>query len=381
MDDDAPLPNESRWDVLVVGCGPAGTATAIPLVRRGLRVLLVDQRRFPRDKVCGGCLNLGALRQLADLGLADDLAAAGAVPLQRFALSTDGRQAAVDLEGGRALTRSTLDELLRNRAVREGVQVRTGTRAGLGGLRDSAREVVLDDGRERVTVEARIVVVAAGLAGQQFLGGTTENVVARRSRVGLGCVLEGGEGFATGTIHMAVGREGYVGVARGEAGRLMVAAALGPECLRGEGAADVCRRLLARNGWPLPDAVADEDWRGTIQLTRRRIRPAAERLFFVGDAAGYVEPFTGEGIGWALEGGRQLAPLVERSCRGWDDALGDEWTRTYRRAVGRRQWTCRALATMLRSPRLVRLGTFVARRFPRIVRPVVQHLRGIDARP
>ncbi|MCE2790901.1 MAG: FAD-dependent oxidoreductase, partial [Blastopirellula sp.] len=70
------------WDIGIVGAGVAGASLAIRLARRGLSVLLVEAQRFPREKVCGGCLNQRALDLLRELGLLDQCTLAGAVPLQ-----------------------------------------------------------------------------------------------------------------------------------------------------------------------------------------------------------------------------------------------------------------------------------------------------------
>ena len=87
-------------------------------------------------------------------------------------------------------------------------------------------------------------------------------------------------------------------------------------------------------------------------MTRRRA-PASERLFVVGDAAGYVEPFTGEGMAWALEGASALLPWLARLVEDGPAGCAAGWTRAYRRAVGRRQTGSRAVVALVRRPRLV----------------------------
>jgi flavin-dependent dehydrogenase len=82
---------------------------------------------------------------------------------------------------------------------------------------------------------------------------------------------------------------------------------------------------------------------------------AVRRLFLVGDAAGYVEPFTGEGMGAALASARALAPLILRGASAWDDSIAAAWRRRYGRLVGRRQLIGRSLAAALRHPRAARV--------------------------
>src|SRR5262249_8439258 len=78
-----------------------------------------------------------------------------------------------------------------------------------------------------------------------------------------------------------------------------------------------------------------------------------ERLFALGDAAGFAEPFTGEGIGWALQSAAALAPIAAHAARGWDPALQARWEQRWRRDVLSRQRSCRVIARLLPSPRIL----------------------------
>ena len=97
------------WDAVVVGAGPAGSVAARELSSRGLRTLLVDRKSFPRNKVCGACVNGRAVAALVQLGLDGILQRSHAVPLDRFRVQSCGRQVVVPLPGGVAVTRSALD--------------------------------------------------------------------------------------------------------------------------------------------------------------------------------------------------------------------------------------------------------------------------------
>jgi flavin-dependent dehydrogenase len=77
---------------------------------------------------------------------------------------------------------------------------------------------------------------------------------------------------------------------------------------------------------------------------------AGHRLFALGDATGYVEPFTGEGMAWALSSAVALAPLAEQAVRRWHPGLIAAWTRRHRRTVRHQQLTCHLLALVLRRP-------------------------------
>jgi flavin-dependent dehydrogenase len=99
-----------------------------------------------------------------------------------------------------------------------------------------------------------------------------------------------------------------------------------------------------------------------------------DRVFRIGDAAGYIEPFTGEGMAWALAAAVAVVPLAERAAVAWQPSLEREWEQTYRRVVGRRQWTCHAAAAVLRRPWLTRACVGVLSCWPRLAGPVIYHL-------
>src|SRR5207237_8399470 len=121
------------------------------------------------------------------------------------------------------------------------------------------------------------------------------------------------------------------------------------------GPGHAAERILAEVGWPVPDHLAELPWRGTPALTRQTPRPAAERVMVLGDAAGYVEPFTGEGMAWALASARALTPLAVEAVGGWQPDLARRWQSLHRRLFGPRRRLCSAVTRLLRWPRLVRL--------------------------
>lgn len=333
-------------DAIVLGAGPAGAVAAAELAARGRDVLLVDRARFPRDKVCGGCLHPDAAASIRAAGLGEALR--HAVPVSRYRLAAAGRAATLPLAGWLACSRRALDEALVRAAVARGVELRDGTRAEPGppGL------AILDGAPER----ARVVLDARGLAGEP----------ARSSRAGAGAVHAGPlPGYDAATVHMACGRGGYVGVVRAEQGRHVVAAALAPRLLRAAGSPARAAAAIVREAG-LPELPADLAWRGTPLLTRRRARPFAERLLVLGDAAGYAEPFTGEGMAWAVASARAAAALV---ADGWRADAGRAWARSLRRLVARRQRRCRMLARALRAPFVARAAVALLARQPALARP------------
>jgi flavin-dependent dehydrogenase len=381
----------ATWDAIVVGAGPAGSLAACLLAREGLKVLLVERQRLPRAKVCGGCLNAHALASLGRAGLAGRVRALGAAPVQALRLHHRGRMAAVDLPPGLAVSRRALDAALAAAAVEAGAALVTDTMA-LVAPDDGRRN---GDGRRLVSLQerhgpcviaaARVVVAADGLAHSALRGcASLESRVAPASRIGIGG--EAGPGAVAiepGAITMAVARHGYVGAVAIEGGRVNIAAAVDPGFLKSQpSAARAVRALLAEAGVACSPALDGVDWMGTIPLTRGLDRPAARGVLVVGDAAGYVEPFTGEGMAWAFAGAEAVVPFVKRAMESHDARLEDAWVRAYASRIGREQRWCRFVARLLRTPVIVTPLVTLLRHQPGLARPVLAHLapRSMPAR-
>ena len=172
---------------------------------------------------------------------------------------------------------------------------------------------------------------------------------------------------------MACGQGGYVGIVRLEDGQLEIAAALDRPAIRRAGSpAVLAQEILAEARLPLPPHLLSSVWRGTPALTRRPVHVAARGLFVVGDAAGYVEPFTGEGIAWAMTTGIAVAPIAHQASLAWERRLATSWSDLHRHLVARRQKTCRVLAQVLRTPTLANVAAVVLRFAPWMAIPLIR---------
>ena len=378
-----PMPIASDWDVVVVGAGLAGALAAHGLAGRGVRVLLVEQRVFPRWKVCGACLSPQALAALEAAGLDGLVVGQGGTALGSLELGVAGLVSPIALGSGQVLSRARLDQALVEAAEAAGATVLTGTRAVLGpATADLApnREVVLQTGTVRRMVSAKVVLIAAGLTHRCL--DSEEEIISSidpLSRVGAGCVLPGdAAGPPPGVLQMAVGRGGYVGRVRVEGGQINLACAFDPPMLRSSGgAAAACQAILTEAGFAAPSGLEGAAWQLTAALSRRTSPLAGHRLLLLGDAAGYVEPFTGEGMGWALTSSLAALPLVLRGLENWDSAIEADWQRRHHRWVSQRQGFCRALALILRNPRATWGLSRLAATFPSITSSMI----GLAQRP
>lgn len=387
------------WQVVVVGAGPAGAAAAIRLAARGLRTLLVERHHFPRDKVCGCCLSQRALGELERLG--PSALPAAAVPLDAVRLAHRGRSAGLPLPAGRVVSRSALDAALVRRAIAAGAHWLPGARVTAidDGIEQEEAPATLFLQHEATTsaepqpVAAELVVLAAGLVdhvrvkGPEPSGSAATHRIARGSRIGVGGILPATAcGLPAGELVMAVGRQGYCGLVRLDDGRIDVAAAVDRAALatHADPAGAIAAILAETTGLPdghLPEATAIRAaaFHVTPALTRSAplVAGGSGRILRIGDAAGYVEPFTGEGIGWALSSGRILADAVLGPAGLLPPAAAAaRYRAAQRREFGPVHARCRFVAAVLRRPVVVAAAVATANALPWAARCFVPRVVG-----
>ena len=363
-----------HWDAVVVGAGPAGSTVARDVARAGRSVLLVERSPWPRWKVCGACLNAGTLQRLDRAGLSDLRTHAEAAPLAGLSLHGWGRRSSVALEGSLALPRRVLDARLVDAAIEYGVTFRSpATASVIADGPESFHRVKIHEEDHESVVGASVVIAADGLGGGLGLLPTRPREGVGE-RIGLGAVFPDGlVALEPGRIQMAVGRAGYVGAVKTGDGAVTLAAALDRAWVREHRSpGSAVDALLRQAGLPTISGTPDVGWRGTPVLTRGSQETAGHRVFSVGDAAGYVEPFTGEGMTWALGGAAALAPIVVRAIEKWDPRLQDEWRRTHERVVRRSQWLCRAVAWSSHRPAVSRTVMGILSAWPGLARPFIR---------
>jgi flavin-dependent dehydrogenase len=345
-------------DVVVVGAGPAGSVTALLLARSGWRVVLVDRAEFPRSKACGECVNPGAVRRLTRLGLTQKALGIEPATLRGWTLrvpSGPGRRAWFpdDIGEGWGIERRVLDDRLLQAAIGAGVDARLGVRVeGVTIRADAPAEVQTQSG----TLSARMVVAADGL----------------RSRVArsLGWVRRGrGPSKASQTIrivgvsrpsdrgHLVLDRAETLGLAPvgGSAWNLTRVVPGGRGADVASDPADLLRRAAGRIAG-LDAARPDGRIRASGPfhwITRRVIGPG---IVLVGDAAGYYDPLTGQGIHRAIFGAEEAARVI-------DDALNHEafvsedslapYARSLRRAQAPGRRVQRSIEWLLGHPSLL----------------------------
>jgi len=356
------------FDVAILGAGPAGSCAAIAAARTGARVLLIDRAQFPREKVCGCCLAPAGVETLRAIGAGHVLD--GAIELRSVRLACATRELTLRRNAGVTIGRDALDSRLIDEARRCGVDVRLGTPGRVLG-REVGRDMGRDMGRNMVEIArgdericARVAIAADGLSGTSLDGNADFTWrIARKSRIGFGATIAAGAiACGEGEILMRVARGGYIGAVELPSGAIDVAAAIDPARLRQFASVADCARDWLGADVLDTSAITNARWKGTPLLTRRRACVAADGILVAGDAAGYIEPFTGEGMSWAIATGAAAGVVAAQIARG--ESSWTMWPALYASIVGRSRTRCRVIALLLRSPMLVRALISIGNRAP-----------------
>ena len=291
------------WDVAIIGAGPAGCSAAITLARGGARVLLLERAAFPRPKLCGEFLSPEVGGLLESLGCGERFRAEAPARIERAEVfgrrSTPVRFPLPAV--GYGLSRYSLDHLLADAARREGVElIENAEVAGLEG-----RALSLRDGRR---FEAPRVLLAAGR--HSFLQPAPRS---RRTFFGFKAHYDGA---SEPSVQLYFFPGGYCGVAPVERGLVNVCALVEKKTLAGGRPDDLLAGSAAlRERLGTLKRVEPFLHAGPVVLGWRR--PMAGCLA-AGDAALFVDPFTGDGIALALETGRLAARRLLNGGRAGD---------------------------------------------------------------
>lgn len=364
-------------DVVISGAGPAGAFAALQLARAGARVVLVDRAAFPRDKLCGDTLNPGAIALLRAHGLADDIERRGLPIDGMIVTSGDG----VRVEGlygegmvGCAIRRRELDARLLEAAVAAGAHVEERTTV-VGPLVVGGRVTgVRIRGRsgDLLSLEGRVTIAADGRRSPLALALGLAHHPRWPRRWAIGAYYDGVAGLGrVGEMHVRPGA--YIGVAPSSGGLANVCLVTGS----GAGFASpgvlleraIARDAVLRDRFTMAARVSDVVTLGPLALDATSA--GVEGLLLAGDAAGFVDPMTGDGMHLALRGG-QLAAQV--SLEMLDDPTLDGAARLAllrRRAFSFKLRFNRLLRTLVGSPMGVRVGAAGASLLPFVLRRVI----------
>ena len=407
-----------NFDVAIIGAGVAGSMAALLCSQAGLRTVLLERHLFPRHKVCGCCVNGRAFRMLKQAGLESGLRQLQPATTSSLAVRYSGRKLDVPMPSSFAVSRRTMDQWLVNEAVASGCEFVDGVTASVQPLASDSDEAFPDiiDSRKSdrpeirtvqlrianrhashgttacdhdfaaspdVHVFARVVLVCDGL-GQPSLHLLPSFRAEPRvgSRIGLGAVFPRAAADAwirKGEVLMAVAPQGYAGVVEIENNQLNLAAAIDPSCLNmSNSPLDCLANIFRLAGVPMPQELQHATLKGTVPLTRSTRRIAGHRLFLLGDSTGYVEPFTGEGMAWALTAATMAIPFVVLAIRnGWSEELVNRWQTSFNELTRTQQKICRWLSATLRHPWLLPPMMTTCQLFPSLAQHLVNRINRV----
>lgn len=364
-------------DVIVVGAGPGGATTSYHLARQGLSVLTLEKSVFPRDKVCGDGLTPRALKALVGMGV--DTAGEGwgrHIGLRIIAGGTTLHMRWPDLatfpDYGLTRTRHDFDAILADAAAQAGAQLRYGTTV-TGPVRDDSGRIVgvsAKVGGEEVTYRARLVVAADGnssrlatAAGRERRDDRPMGVAVRtyyespytkdewleshlelwsggRLLPGYGWVF----GLGDGTVNVGLGI-------------LDSSPAFGKVDYR-----TLLTSWVQGLGAQYEFAEPTEPVRGAaLPMAFNRTPHYADGLLLVGDSAGMVNPFNGEGIAYAMEAGELAAEVIPQALRRTSTAQREkalaDYPRRLRQEYGGYYNLGRVFVKLIGHPEVMRLCT------------------------
>jgi geranylgeranyl reductase family protein len=293
----------AHYDLIIVGAGPAGSACAITAARTGAKVLLLEKDRFPRQKVCGEFVSPESLGLLH--GLLEDRRFRSCAQISSSRIFLDNKTLTLPVSpAAQSIPRFDLDPALFSAAQRAGVTAYEGVAVNEV-QRDEVFHVRTSDG----TYTARAVVNATGRWSK-----LTQFDVAKKEKW-LGLKAHFSEQSPPHSVDLYFFPGGYCGVTPVGPNSVNACAMVRADfahTLEDVFTKDVQLFQRSRSWQPLISTVT------TSPLYFREPETAADGIFLAGDAAGFIDPFAGDGISLALQSGtlaaQTIVPFVHGSC-------------------------------------------------------------------
>lgn len=365
------------FDLAIIGGGPAGCAAALTAAELGHQVLVIEQGRFPRQKVCGEFVSAEALDLLAKLlapGFEHLIFDTPAV--DRVRIFAQGAVVESKIEPpARSIARIDLDAALWRSCALKGIELRE--ESSVSGIEGTGP---FDLAIQGTSVRAKAVVNASG-RWSRFTSPRVRAASDKRRSIGLKAHFRTSETAPAPSVDLYFFDGGYCGV------QPVRASAHGPH-----GWVNACAMVRAETATRIEEVFGrhpelsrrSRSWErmtdavSTSPLIFAEAEPVARGLLHAGDAAMFVDPFVGDGISLALRSGASASECLSRFLRrecSLEDA-GAEYARRYRQNFGRVFWASRTLRRLLGWPEPIRRPALkLLAKFPAISRQLVKMTR------
>ena len=366
-----------RFDVVIVGAGPAGSSAAISLARRGYAVALIDKEQFPREKLCGDFINPAIWPIYQDLGVDHEIFSLEHEKISAIRITTlSGDESIVPIPThvhetpfGLGINRKNLDYVLVQAAVREGVTVLQ--RRWIKKLLNKPEGWCLHAEHQSVAETCRATILIGADGRNSWVAhhtGLNRNASPGGKTVGLQFRLKNFHKIP-GRVEIHVFPGGYAGLVQLGDGTANLCLSVMRGQLPHNRPADLPAKLgLLQNPF-LRDLLRETEFsqqvRSTFPVYFPPRRSYAERVLLVGDAAQVIEPVTGEGVYFATSSGLIAAQTIDEAFQRGDFSAArlSEYERTFRRAFWRRRKLNRFIQYLVYRPALLQsLIRFSAKR-------------------
>jgi flavin-dependent dehydrogenase len=358
-----------NFDVIIAGAGPAGASAAIHLVREGFRVLIVEQKKFPRAKLCGEFISPECRRHFETLGVADAMTNSDPASITETVFySTRGHHVTIPSSwfGGPAalgLSRAVMDNVLLRRAQACGVTVIEGASVTEPIVeKDFVRGVKLKINGDEQQHTAPLTIDATGRARILTRKLNAHEPKSKAKLIAFKVHLRNTR-VAPGACEIYFYPDGYGGLSSVEGATSNLCFIISAEQVKRHHSNPelVMRSMVMKNrraAYTLEHAQSESEWLSASWERFGRQKPSPARgLLAIGDSAAFIDPFTGSGMLVAFESGELVSQVISRHRAELDaPALASEYGNEYLRKFDSRLRLCAWLRRAAFSPRLAGLG-------------------------
>jgi flavin-dependent dehydrogenase len=358
-----------NFDVIIAGAGPAGSSAAIHLARGGLRVLLVEQKKFPRPKLCGEFISPECRRHFETLGVGDAMTNSAPASLTETVFySTRGHHVTIPSSwfGGPAalgLSRAVMDNVLLRRAQAYGVTVIEGATITEPIVdNDIVCGVKLKLNGDEHHHSAPLTIDATGRARILTRKLNSHEPKSKAKLIAFKVHLRNTR-VAPGACEIYFYPDGYGGLSSVEGDVSNLCFIISAEQVKRHHSNPdlVMHEMVMKNqraAYTLEHAQSESEWLSASWERFGRQQPSPARgLLAIGDSAAFIDPFTGSGMLMALETGQLVAHVISRHrTQLTAPALATEYTNEYVKKFDSRLRLCAWLRRAAFSPRLAGLG-------------------------